>query len=162
MSKPGKESHLGYITTFNEQTQRFRKTDTLSGRWWEWSGRGKRNAPVQNKAKNGITIEKLQAAGNSVRVKHLRWALYLPQFDVQSYGRRAVGRAIVVPSAFRGDPMYSFLPKGGYTHVVIKHKSGNYVCVSSECAEDDTFCYSAGVATALDRLTDLEIGLLMS
>ena len=159
MSNLEKESNGRYITVFDEQTKQFTRTDTSTGRTWSWYGRNRPTAPKYY-AKNGITIEKLQAAGNSVRIKHLRWALYLPQFDVRGHNRRPLGRAIVVPSSFRSDPMYVFLPKGGYTHIVIKHKTGNYICVSSECAEDDSFCYAAGVATALDRLTPTEIKLL--
>jgi len=147
-----------YTVVFDEQRQKYIKTETATGRTWEWSARKRPTKPTYA-SKNGVTVESLQVAGNSVRVKHLRWSLYLPQFNVWG-NRNHQGRAIVVPSTFRKDPMYVFLPKGGYTHVVIKHKSGNYICVSSECAEDDTFCYSAGVAAALDRLSAAEIKLL--
>jgi hypothetical protein len=162
-----------YTTTYDEQTNSFTRVHK-DGCSWTWRARPKPVKPVFA-AKNGLTIQKLQEAGNSVRVKHLRWALYLPLYDVyrKSINRNSsarldaphsyiASRALVVPSTFRSDPMYIFLPKGGYTHLVIKHKSGRYICVSSECSEDDPFCYAAGIAVALDRLTPSEINLLMS
>ena len=145
-----------WVTTYNEHTNSFTRVDK-DGCSWTWRARPRPTKPVLV-AKNGLTIQKLQEAGNSVRVKHLRWAMYWPHYDK----RRYLGRALVVPSTFRGDPSYKFLPKGGYTHVVIKDKAGNYVCVSSECAEDDTFCYAAGVAAALDRLDAAHIGMLLA
>jgi len=150
-----------YTTEYHEVSDTFIKTDHLNHKMWAWKARPKPVKPVFA-AKNGLTIQQLQEAGNSVRVKHLRWALYLPLYDVPRNSRNIASRALVVPSTFRSDPMYIFLPKGGYTHLVIKHKSGRYICVSSECSEDDTFCYAAGVATALDRLTSTEINLLMT
>ena len=152
------EDDARYTTSFDERIKLFTRVDNHTGETWAWYAREKPKQIVHT-AKNGVTVAKLQAAGNNVRVKHLRWALYLP--STTAYSRRqATSRAIVVPSTFRSDPMYAFLPKGGYTHVVIKHPSGKYICTSSECSEEDSFCYAAGVASALGRLTVLERGLL--
>lgn len=147
-----------YITTYDDKVKMFTRVDATTGESWAWEAR-KKPTKTSHTAKNGMTVTKLQTAGNSVRVKHLRWAVYLPQ--VQTIFKRSNEcRAIVVPSTFRCDPMYKFLPKGGYTHIVIKSKSGKYICVSSECSDEDSFCYAAGVASALDRLSRLDIKFL--
>jgi hypothetical protein len=150
MSKEKKNYKYEYNPSNNIVT----KTDVDTGNTWEYLSRP-RPSKLVCPTKNGVTIEKLQAAGNNVRVKHLRWAIYLGQSHVNS-----TIRLIVVPSTFRKDPNYYFTPKGGYTHVVIRKPSGEYVCVSSECSSDDPFCYAVGVSTALDRLLPEEIEAL--
>ena len=149
-----------YTTTFDENIKLFTRTHNASGVKWAWYARErpKRTTPV---ARNGMTIAKLQQAGNSVRVKHLRWALYLPHYRTwaRSSGHPEA-KKIVVPSSLRQDPMYVFLPKGGYTHIIIKNPEGKYICLSSECSDKDSFCYASGVAAALDRMTPLEMSLL--
>jgi hypothetical protein len=143
-----------YVFTYNKETNTVTKTDKDTGVTWSYSSRARNNKPAAT-SKNGVTVEKLLAAGNKVRVKHLRWAVYL--------GHKCIGdiaRLVVVPSSFRKDPNYFFAPKGGYTHVVIQRPAGDYLCVSSECSQDDPFCYAAGVCTALDRLVPEELDYL--
>ena len=147
-----------YTYEYNPATKQTTKKDVETGQEWTFFSRA-RQGKASFAARNGMTVQKLQEAGHSVRVKHLRWALYLGQSELIK--NRMVGhRMIVVPSTFRRDPMYVMLPKGGFTHVVIKSPSGKYICVSSECSEEDPFCYSQGVAAALDRLTKLDMSLL--
>jgi hypothetical protein len=143
-----------YAFNYNKETNTVTKTDTESGESWNYSSRSRKNKPAPT-TKNGVTVEKLLAAGNKVRVKHLRWAVYLGHKTVQD-----ISRLVVVPSSFRKDPNYYFTPKGGYTHVVIQRPTGEYLCVSSECSMEDPFCYAAGVCTALDRLLPEEMGYL--
>lgn len=137
------------------------KTDVTTGEEWNYMSRP-RQGKASFTASSGITVDKLTAAGNSVRVKHLRYAVYhgLNEKLINKKDYDFQLRKIVVPSTFRRDTMYALLPKGGFTHVVIKHSSGKYICVSSECSEEDPFCYSKGVATALERLTKLDMELL--
>jgi hypothetical protein len=146
-------TNSSYTYEFNELNGLMTKTEVETGNTWMYPARPKPEKPVF-KAKNGVTVESIQQAGHSVRVKHLRWALYVPH--VLTMGYKAI-RTIVVPSTFRKDSNYVFDSHGGYTHVVIKKKDGKYLCVSSECAPSDPFCYAAGVAAALDRLTSDEI-----
>jgi len=141
-----------YTYSYNPSNNVVTKTDSSTGNTWEYLSRSKSVKPAF-KAKNGITVGMLQAAGHSVRVKHLRWALYTPHALTAKTGMTA----IVVPSTFRKDPSYIFTPSGGFTHIVIKKEDGEYICVSSICSQDDPFCYAAGVAAALDRLTAKEI-----
>jgi hypothetical protein len=144
-----------YKFEYNPSNKIVTKTEIATGNTWHYISRPIPAKPVF-KAKNGITVEAIQAAGHNVRVKHLRWAVYIPH----TITARASTVAVVVPSTFRKDPNYMFTPKGGYTHVVIKKKDGEYLCVSSTCAPEDPFCYAAGVAAALDRLTLMEIASL--
>jgi hypothetical protein len=148
-------------TYFNEETNQFTRENTKEARTYHWQGRGKPKKPVFT-AKNGVTIAMLEAAGHKLRVRHLRWALYLGQSERP---RKRLShdfelRAICVPSTFRKDPMYSLLPKGGYSHISIKTPEGKYICVSSECSEEDPFCYQLGTVKALERLTKQDIELL--
>jgi hypothetical protein len=152
MSKKKKNST--YTFSYNQATNIVTKTDVDTGNSWDYLSRP-RPGKLVCATRNGATVDKLQAAGNNVRVKHLRWAVYLGQ----SYSG-PFARLIVVPSTFRKDPNYYFSPKGGYTHVVIKRANGEYVCVSSECSQEDPFSYNMGVATALDRLTREELEML--
>ena len=144
-----------YTYEYNPPTKLVTKKDVETGQEWSYMSI-QRPTKQHHVARNGITVAKLQDAGHSVRVKHLRYALYLGQNEFIKNREFAV-RAIVVPSTFRKDPFYKFLPKGGYTHVVIKTPKGQYICVSSECSEEDPFCYSHGVAAALERLGKLEL-----
>jgi len=143
-----------YKYDYDELTNLVTKTDIETGNNWQYLSRPRPGKLVCN-TKNGVTVAALQDAGHNVRVKHLRWAIYM--------GQTHIGpdvRLMVVPSTFRKDPNYYFTPKGGYTHVVIKLETGEYICVSSECSLDDPFCYAQGVCTALDRLTSAELYLL--
>ena len=143
-----------YSFSYNQENNVVTKTDVVTGNSWSYPSRPKPGKLV-SPTKNGVTVEKLQAAGHKVRVKHMRWAVYLRQ--------RYVGpglRLMAVPSTFRKNPNYFFAAKGGYTHVVIQRPSGEYVCVSSECAQDDPFSYAVGVSTALDRLLPSELEYL--
>jgi hypothetical protein len=159
MSKKKKEHN--YTDTYNPSTNKVTRLDTVSGETWEYFPRPKIVAE-EYMAKNGVTVDSLIAAGNKVRVKHLRYALYMGLNEklVNKKRRDYELREIVVPSTFRKDPMYTLLPKGGYTHVVIQHSSGKYVCVSSACSKEEPFCYARGVATALDRLSKFEMSVL--
>lgn len=159
MSKEKKERT--YKSTYNPSTNKMTKEDTVTGETWDYFPRPRIFAPEYS-ANNGVTVDQLIAAGNKVRVKHLRYALYMGLNEklVNKKNYDFELREIVVPSTFRKDPMYTLLPKGGYTHVVIQHKSGKYICVSSACAKEEPFCYAAGVATALDRLSKTDMQFL--
>jgi hypothetical protein len=139
-----------YITTLDTASGQFTRVEQATGRSWTWQTRERPGKTVHS-SKNGVTIEKLAQAGNSVRVKHFRWALYAP-YRKSAPRDNELFRAMVVPSTFRQSRLYDLLPKGGYTHVIIKTKEGEYYMTSSECSENDPFCYAAGVAAALDRL----------
>ena len=154
MSK--KEKTAKYAYTYNPSNNIVTKTDLATGNTWEYLSRAKGEKP-NHKASNGVTVEALQQAGNNVRVKHLRWAIYWVHDPVLKNGKGEVSRVMIVPSTFRKDPNYMLLPKGGFTHVVIKKANGDYVCVSSECSQDDPFCYNAGVARALERLRPSQV-----
>ena len=134
-----------------------------SGREWTWKSLSDFRKKSTFSASNGVTMKMLQEAGHSVRVKHLRWAIYMGLGE-RTAGRSAkaqkVLRAIVVPSTFRKDPMYTLLPKGGFTHISIKTPEGKYICLSSECSDNDPFCYQQGMAKALERLSRYDINLL--
>jgi len=140
-----------YTFEYNPNNNIVTKTDVETGNSWSYPSRSAPRKPAFS-AKNGITVAQLQEAGHNVRVKHMRWAMYTPH-----RGRQSV---MAVPSTFRKDYNYLFFPKGGFTHVVIKKSDGGYICVSGECSIDDPFCYAAGVAAALDRLTALDIASL--
>lgn len=164
MSKKYKNNEE-YTWEFNEKTQEVTKTNKLSGQVYVWKAKPRPKGPKCNPS-NGATIEKLQEAGHSVRVKHFRWAEYAAIHDSfikkkKSLDFTAKPHPICVPSTFRKDPMYYFLPRGGYTHVVIKPKnSDKYICLSSECSTKDPFCYAIGVEKALERLSSFELGYL--
>lgn len=134
------------------------RTEVATGIKWSWFVRPPKVKPMFT-AKNNVTLKILEDAGHNVRVKHFRWALYLGHNERLSNHQRHTLRPIVVPAIFRKDPMYTLLPKGGYTHISIKTALG-YICVSSECAEEDPFCYQLGVVKALERLTVTELRLL--
>ena len=102
----------------------------------------------------GLTIEKLTALGHKVRIRHFRYALYHAH-----WGEGGI-KPIVVPSTFRRDPMYTLLPKGGFTHITIQTNRDVYYCLSSSCNEEDSFCYNTGIVTALDRLTEDDLATL--
>jgi hypothetical protein len=148
-----------YKYEYCPSTKKVTKTNTITGEEWSWFPRPRPGKVVCNPS-NGVTIQKLVEAGNNVRVKHLRLALYWAQPHAIGRNTTSSMRVIVVPSSFRKDPNYHLLPKGGFTHVVIKRPNGEYICVSSECSEDDPFCYNMGVCVALERLTPTELQLL--
>jgi hypothetical protein len=152
-----------YMWVMDDSTGAVTKTEFASGRTWSWVPK-----PRPKKAKcsprNDASIQKIADAGHKVRVRHLRWAYYLGIGEKTRTARGKVtdysNRAIVVPSSFRRDPLYVFLPKGGYTHITIKTKDNNYLCLSSECSTKDPFCYATGVEKALERLTNDELRYL--
>jgi hypothetical protein len=165
MSKKYKNS-AQYSYSMDDITGLVTKLENTTGETWTWKAKARPEGPKCNPS-NGVTIAKLQEAGHSVRVRHFRWAYYAPLLDNVKRLRKSkqvyldAPHAICVPSTFRQDPMYSFSPKGGYTHIVIKPKSSDkYICLSSECAKSDTFCYATGVEKALERLTSFEMGYL--
>jgi len=156
MSKKEKKT-VQYSFVYDMDTGLVTKQNLETGASWTYPSRPKAQT-VSHVARNGVSVAKLQAAGHNVRVKHLRWAIYWGQNSLLINRKKDSSyRTIVVPSTFRKDPNYMLLPKGGYTHVVIKTPEGEYVCVSSECAVEDPFCYNAGVATALERLSKEDI-----
>ena len=140
-----------YTTELIEEAGReyFIRTEKATGRQWRWNARPKTTQRVSYVPKNGITVEKLQEAGLKVRVRHFRYAFY-----------PGTKTPILIPSSFRRNSKYAVLPKGGYTHIAIQDANNNYICVSSVCDPRDTFCYNAGVARALERLTETEIAFL--
>lgn len=149
-----------YVTVYNEDG-RVTRTHVPSGKQWHWTSRPKERKRFY-RARNGVTVDSLVEDGLKVRVKHFRLARYLGQMEKlkprESHMFEA--RVIVIPASFRKDPMYHVLSRGGYTHISIQSKDGKYICLSSECAEQDTFCYRLGIAKALERLTDTEMELL--
>ena len=151
----------GYKTYYDSVTQLFTRTHAESFRTFSWYARDRPGKPVFL-AKNGVTIDMLEAVGHKLRVKHFRWALYLGQNERPKKGKAHDYelRAICVPSTFRKDPMYRLLPKGGYSHISIKTPEGKYICVSSECSEEDPFCYQLGMVKALERLSERDLELL--
>ena len=145
-----------YTYSYNPSTNMVTKTDTANGNTWVYASRPKIvKEPAE--ARNGVTVDKLIAAGHNVRVKHLRYALYWGQSFLRKNRSSNSTRVMVVPSTFRHDPEYFLLPKGGFTHIVIKRPSGEYTCVSSECSPEDPFCYNTGVCAALERLTGRDL-----
>ena len=157
--KSKKEIGPDYETSFDGHL--FKRTHLPTNKTWVWSSRGR---PVKRmpRARNNVTIDLLQEAGHKVRVKHFRLASYLGHNNLlkKKASHQFECRIIVIPSSFRKDPMYRVLPKGGYTHISIKDKNNKYICVSSECSEDDPFCYAEGVVAALEKLTSTELELL--
>jgi hypothetical protein len=140
-----------YSTVFDEQSNRFVKTDKVTGKSWSWPYKERPSRKTHTVSSNGVTIDKLTAAGFKVRIRHLRYALYIPN---DSFIGLYIGvREIVVPSTFRHSPHYKLQPKGGFTHITINMKDQDYICLSSECSKKDPFCYNVGIATALSRLT---------
>lgn len=132
-------------------------TNTVIARWEK---KPKKNNVPKYETKNGVTIDKLKALGHVVKIKHIRWATY---DRIKTCLKNRVGsfvRIIPIPSTFRKDSHYHVLPKGGSTHITIKTKDDNYVCVSSDCSMDETFCYRRGITEALDRLDSLDLSLL--
>jgi len=160
MSNKYKDSAL-YSWTYDEDTKEVTKLEKDTGKVWKWIAKPRPRGPRCNPS-NGVTIEKLQQAGHSVRIRHLRWAHYIGINEFAHKKAQYITHPICVPSTFRKDPLYNFLPKGGYTHIVIKPKSSidKYICLSSECSKDDPFCYALGVEKALERLTSFELGYL--
>lgn len=156
MSKKEKKA-VQYSFMYDVDTRVVTKQDPRTGASWTYASRPKIGKALFT-ASNGVSVAKLQAAGHNVRVKHLRWAIYWGQNSLLINRKKDSSyRTIVVPSTFRKDPNYMLLPKGGYTHVVIKTPDNAYICVSSECAVEDPFCYNLGVATALERLSTADI-----
>lgn len=148
-----------YTWAIDESTEVVTKTDNASGASWSWKVKH-RPSKARCNPSNNVSIQKIHEAGHNVRVRHLRWAYYLASEEKFNSSRRHAPRAIVIPSAFRKDPFYHTLPKGGYTHITIKTKRGDYICVSSECSKEDPFCYTKGVEKALERLSKLELNYL--
>jgi hypothetical protein len=136
-----------YTTT--EEDGFFKKTDHETGRVYQWRKR-KKPVRVTHRAHTGVTLDQLTELGHKVRIKHFRYAEY----------RRMPGVLLIVPAVFRHDPNYRLLHKGGYTHITIRAASGEYICVSSACSPLDSFSYSAGIARALERLSDPDLALL--
>lgn len=159
--KSKKEMGPDYLTVVSADGHLFKRTHLPSNKTWVWTSR-ERPAKRIPRARNKVTIELLQEAGHKVRVKHFRLATYLGQNELvrKKEAHKFEFRVIVIPSSFRKDVMYRILPKGGYTHISIKNKDNKYICVSSECSEEDPFSYAAGVASALERLTRTELELL--
>lgn len=164
MSKKYKNSAM-YSWSIDEVSKEVTKRNNATGETWTWEAKERPKGPRCNPS-NGVTIKKLQEAGHSVRIKHLRWASYLAINDGMKKRKKKSElefetHTICVPSTFRKDPLYAFQPKGGYTHIVIKPKGHDkYICLSSECSKEDPFCYALGVEKALERLTSFEMGYL--
>lgn len=110
------------------------------------------------KTKNGLTIDKLIQAGNTVRVSHIRY-MEIP-------GTRVVGHIweddvkvpvyedfitrVPVPTFLRGH--CEFTAKGGSTYVVITTPEGDIISRDSHCHELDSFDYKLGVKNCLDQI----------
>ena len=151
-----------YMWSIDEATDVVTKQELASGRTWSWKVKPR---PKKTKCSpsNKISIQKIADAGHKVRVRHFRWAYYLGTLERVTARKLASNfkpRPIVVPSSFRKDPLYSLLPRGGYTHITIKTKDDKYVCLSSECSPHDPFCYAKGVEKALERLSHYELEYL--
>ncbi len=149
-----------YTWEYNEVLGTVTKTEIATGNNWVWVPK-----PRPSKAvcapNNHISVAQLAEAGNKVRVRHFRWAYYLPhgEYMIKKDGE-TYHRLIVVPSSYRRDPAYALYPKGGYTHITAKTKTGDYVCASSDCSIEDAFCYRKGVEKALERLSSYDLAIL--
>lgn len=147
-----------YNTVFDEQTNRFVKTDKVTGKSWSWPYKERPSRKTHTVSSNGVTIDKLTAAGFKVRIRHLRYALYTPSDSFMGLYKGV--RELVVPSTFRLSDYYKLQPKGGFTHITIHMKDQGYICLSSECSKKDPFCYNTGIATALSRLNPYDLNRL--
>jgi hypothetical protein len=154
-----------YQVTIDTENKIVTKTDEFNQKSWSWPLREYPRQQQKNKivASNGVTIEKIANKGLKVRVRHFRYALYSPYKPLKVKNKPPLIKELVVPSSFRKNKNYVLSPKGGYTHITIQLAKKKYLCYSSECAKDETFCYNVGVATALsrmDRETMVELGLV--
>lgn len=138
-----------YETNYYPETGVYVRVDKTTGASWTWSKREKKKR-TQAVASNGATIEKLVKAGNKVRIRHMRYATCTNMFNP----RTGHTPDIVVPSTFRYDDKYYLRSKGGFTHITIQTRDGDYFCYSSQCDKRDTFCYSTGIAKALEKISD--------
>ena len=90
---------------------------------------------------NGLTIEKLQNAGFSVKVVHVRYM-------------KLDGVPVPVPVPVFLRDVVSFAARGGATHILVEDTdSGEYVVASSICHERDNFDYKFGVKLALEQFS---------
>lgn len=156
-----------YVTVYDDARGLMVKTDTHGFGQWVWKP-SKKKVKKDYTPKNGWSVQKLVEAGCVVSVFHFRWATYgkhstmKDEFKFAPYTSKAMfapQRLIVVPSSFRKDPDYTLSSHGGYTHVRIR-RGDLEVCVSSECALEDVFCYKFGVKAALERLGYPELSVL--
>jgi len=121
-----KDNHTGL-------THKFRKRDRSQ----------KRNYRPQN----GVTLEILKAAGYEVTIQHLR---YFHMVNTGQEGHRQP-LVIVADISFRHDDSYTLLPRGGFTHLIIK-RGGEALNLTAKCHESDMFDRREGVKRALERL----------
>ena len=145
-----------YITTHYPESSTYVRVDKETGASWTWKERPFKCLRTKRVAFNGVTVDKLTARGNKVRVRHFRHAIYHGG-PSKIIGNSFLLMRMVVPSTFRHDVMYQILPKGGYTHITVQTEDGEYYCYSSVCHIDDPFCYSTGIATALERISPAEL-----
>jgi hypothetical protein len=153
-----KKETTWYSTVFDEQNNCFVKTEKVTGKSWTWPYKDRPSRKTQLVSSNGVTLDKITAAGFKVRIRHFRYAVYNPQNS--SIGLYVGLREIVVPSTFRHSPYYKLCPKGGFTHITIQMADQDYICLSSECSKKDPFCYNTGIATALSRLSNHDLNRL--
>lgn len=148
-----------YTTTFIPETKRFVRVDNETGKTWVWVAAEKPLKPDYT-PNHGVSIEEIKSKGHTVRVHHYRFADYSRQKPVRKGGKykRCV---TIVPAIFRKHEDYHLLPNGGFTHIVISTNDNNTICVSSECSEDDLFCYKRGIQTALEKLNSHELAHIM-
>jgi len=106
---------------------------------------------------NGLTIHKLRAAGNTVKVTHIRYT----DVDV-TYGQASRANCVAtlpLPSYLRG--MFPFNSKGGATYIVVTNRRGKKFAVYSACHELDSFDYKLGVKLALEQFDEAQAKSLL-
>ena len=154
-----------YVTEFNNDTGKMLRTETSTGKTWEWVP-----TPIPPKkdytANNGVTVKSLTGAGHRVQTIHMRQALYRRQYP--AYKQSASGQIrgkltpIIVPSYFKNSQSYILLATGGYTYVTITSKDKKHVFnLTGECSNADQYCYKAGVKAALEKLSPSELADLL-
>lgn len=154
MSNKEDRRNTQYVFSQDPNSARVNKLDTDTGLTYCWLPRSRSQRDTKSYTEsNKKIIEALHALGYHVRIRHFRWATYQQQRELfKKNTREYFARTIVVPSTFTKNPMYTILPKGGYTHITVKDSNDQVLCASSECSVEEPFCYAAGVAEALRRL----------
>lgn len=102
-------------------------------------------------AKNGVTVEALQKAGNKVTVTHMRM--------VTVTGKRHTTQ-IMVPSYMRKTNVFE--PRGGATVITITRPDGSAMELKSVCHANDQFDYKMGRKLALEHIGADDLKVLLN
>ena len=99
-----------YTTTLNPETGMWLRVDNEAGKSWSWKAKSKPAKPTYIPS-NGVTLEKLQKAGNRVHVMHSRWAEYRTfgkGVDKLKGKSEQYVRPVIVPATFKRSGKYTF------------------------------------------------------